>query len=228
MEKETPNIEGRIEALLFLFGSPVRIKKLADTLGVKIKTIEEGLESLKEKLKSLDRGLTIIEHEGKVQLATKPELNSILAKTIADDLDTPLTPASLETIAIVAYLGPCRRSLIEHIRGVNSSFILRSLLIRGIVEREPDPQRHNTFLYKVTFDFLRHMGVESRETLPDYDKYKNFADLFTASPQALPTEQADGGEENTSQIGEESVGEAKASESGSLDADSQENNETDN
>ena len=91
-------------------------------------------------------------------------------------MDTPLTPASLETLAIIAYLGPCNRALIEYVRGVNSTFILRSLMIRGLVERKPDPKRMNTFLYQVSFDFLRHMGLTRQGDLPDYEKYRKLKD----------------------------------------------------
>lgn len=169
---------------MFLYGEPVPVKKLAETLGAKNTQVEESLESLKSKLQAEDRGLSLVTSGEKVQLVTKPALSEVLSKAIQDDLDTGLTHASLETLAIVSYLGPCRRSLVEHIRGVNSSFILRSLMVRGLVEREPDPKRKNTFLYKVTFDFLRHMGVDSQESLPEFEKYREFVKLFTTKPKA--------------------------------------------
>lgn len=175
---DNTTLQGKLEALLFLLGEPVKISKLADILGVSQKEVEETVESLKESLKGENRGLHVILSEDLVQIATDPELNSLLSKIAEEELDSNLTPASMETLAIVAYLGPCRRSLIEHIRGVNSSFILRSLMIRGLVGREPDPKRANTFLYEVTFDFLRHMGVGSKEELPEYEKYKEFKNLF--------------------------------------------------
>ncbi len=181
MEQELPNIEGRLEAVLFLYGEPVKIKKLAETLGIKESSAEEHLEILQNRLQGIDRGLILIRSGDRVQLVTKPSLKDILSKAVQDDLDTGLTPASMETLSIIAYLGPCRRSLIDHIRGVNSSFILRSLMVRGLIERSQDPQRPNAFIYQVTFDFLKHMGLDSRESLPDYEKYRDFAALFTGS-----------------------------------------------
>jgi len=173
-------LQGRIEALLFLFGEPVKFKKLAEILETKPKEIKDAVFALSESLNADDRGLHIVVSDDLVQITTKPSLNPLLSKIAQEELDSNLTPASMETLAIVAYLGPCRRSLVEHIRGVNSSFILRSLIIRGLVERKPDPKRTNTFLYQVTMDFLRHMGVGSSEELPEYERYKEFEELFTS------------------------------------------------
>lgn len=179
MERKQPNLEAQIEALLFLYGEPVEKKKLATAIGASEEDITHALTGLQEHLKAENRGLALVAHSGRIQLTTKAELGDILARAIEDDLDTGLTPASLEALAIVAYLGPCRRSLIDHIRGVNSSFILRNLLIRGLIERTPDPERSNAYLYQITFDFLRHMGLTSRNELPELDKYQKFKDLFT-------------------------------------------------
>ena len=56
-------------------------------------------------------------------------------------------------------------------------------MIRGLVERKPDPQRANAFLYQVTFDFLRHMGVDKTEDLPEYEKYREFVEMFMNPPK---------------------------------------------
>lgn len=175
------NLQGKLEALLFLYGEPIKISKLADLLNVKSKEITEAIEALALSLREENRGLFIVESGDRVQLTTKPVLGELLSKIAQDELDSGLTPASIETLAIVAYLGPCRRSLIEHIRGVNSSFILRSLLIRGLVDRKIDPKRTNTYNYEVTPDFLRHMGVGSMGDLPEYEKYRDFEKLFTST-----------------------------------------------
>ena len=85
-----------------------------------------------------------------------------------DELKGDLSPASLETLAIIAYFGPVPRSRIDFLRGVNSSFTLRNLLIRGLVDRAPNPSRPNQFLYAASFETLRHLGVSSREELPEF------------------------------------------------------------
>ncbi|MBI2010732.1 MAG: SMC-Scp complex subunit ScpB [Candidatus Colwellbacteria bacterium] len=173
-----------LEALLFLYGEPVKFKKLADTLGRKENQIREELELLKQNLDQGERGLTLIIYDDRVQLTTKPELQPLIQKVVEAEMDTGLTPASLETLTIIAYLGPCSRALVEHIRGVNSSFILRSLLIRGLVERNPDPKHPNTYFYQVTFDFLRHIGLDTLEKLPDYEKYRELVKSYLGQDEA--------------------------------------------
>ena len=177
MDDDT-TLQAKLEALLFLFGEPVKFSKLAQILGVKEGEVEDTVNVLSESLKNADRGLHVVVLDDRVQITTKPALGPLMAKIAEEELDSELTPASVETLAIVAYLGPCRRSMVEHIRGVNSSFILRSLLIRGLVERELDPKRQNTYLYNVTLDFLRHMGIGATRELPEYEKYKEFTKLF--------------------------------------------------
>lgn len=171
-------LEAKLEALLFLYGEPVRVRKIAEVLGVKESELAGAIDELSVKLGNNDRGLHLVRSDGRLQLTTKPSLGLLLSTVAQDELDSGLTPASMETLSIVAYLGPCRRSLVEHIRGVNSSFILRSLLIRGLLERKPDPDRANAFAYQITFDFLRHMGVRQVSELPGYEKYRDFNDFF--------------------------------------------------
>lgn len=173
---ELNKLEAKLEAYLFLYGEPIKVDKLAKELEAKKEYIEKAVHSLKERLKGDARGVDIIVFDDKVQLTTKPELKPFLAKIVSEELDSPLTPASLETLSIIAYLGPCSRSMIEYIRGVNSTFILRNLMVRGLVLRSPDAKRPNTFLYQVSFDFLRHMGLSRPDELPDYEKYQKMKD----------------------------------------------------
>lgn len=172
------NLTAKVEALLFIHGEPVSIKKLASILKVKEESVKKALQEIEELLESGSRGLSLVTKDKKAQLTTSPELSAVIEKLTKDEFDTKLTPASLETLSIIAYLGPCRRSLIEHIRGVNSSFILRSLMVRGLVERNQDPEKTNSCVYQATFDFLNHMGVKSVEDLPEYEKYRELVKSF--------------------------------------------------
>lgn len=171
------NLEAKIEALLFLYGEPVKIDILSKELETGREEVEKAISSLDRRLKeSEDRGLELIIFDGRAQLVTKSELALLTSKIVKGELDAPLTPASLETLSIIAYLGPCNRALIDYIRGVNSTFILRSLIVRGLIERKPDPARANAFLYQVSFDFLKHIGLAQLEDLPDYEKYRKLKD----------------------------------------------------
>lgn len=172
------NLEAKIEAFLFLYGEPIGINKLAKELELKEAEVSAALGVLEKNLKAENRGLELIVFDSRVQLTTKAGLKPVTSKMVTEEMDTPLTPASLETLSIIAYLGPCARSLIDYIRGVNSTFILRSLMVRGLIERHPDPKRASAFLYQISFDFLKHMGITGPEELPDYEKYRQTVQSF--------------------------------------------------
>jgi len=166
----------QIEALLFIYGEPLETKKLAKILGAKEEETQSGLLHLEEELKKEGRGLVLIRDKTKVQLATKPEMAELLKDVAKQEFTEELSPASLETLAIVAYAGPITRADIEYIRGVNSSFTLRSLLLRGLVSREVDPKRMNAYIYSASFELLRHLGLSQNKDLPEYQKYKSLVE----------------------------------------------------
>jgi len=167
-----------LEALLFVYGEPVEIKRAAKILGISEKEVEESAAILASEYESSGRGLFLLKNESKLQLATKPELSKILSRLVEEEFEEDLTAAATETISVIAYAGPISRSHIEYIRGVNSSFILRSLMMRGLVERSADPRRQNIYLYSVSFDLLKKLGLDSSEKLPDYKKYRDMIDKF--------------------------------------------------
>ncbi len=129
-----------LEALLFIHGEPLSYKKIQSVLEIEKEELETLIKELKADLESDARGLQLISDREKVQLATKPEFNSILESFMKEEISEDLTPASLEALSIIAYLGPISRARLEYLRGVNSIVILRSLMIRGLVERFPDPE----------------------------------------------------------------------------------------
>ncbi len=172
------NLQAKIEALLFVYGEPVELKTLSEKLEATENETEAALLALRTELQNENRGLAMISSEDKYSLVTKPELSKIVQKVVKEEFDSELTAASLETLAIVSYLGPCNRAEIDYIRGVNSSFILRNLTIRGLVERKQDQNRGNAFIYNVSFDFLKHIGVPSVDSLPEHAKYRELVKSF--------------------------------------------------
>jgi segregation and condensation protein B len=175
---------GELEALLFHYGEPIEIKKAAKILKLKESEADDLINLLETGLKETEgRGLMLLRRGNSVQLATKPEFENINQALIEEEFREELSPASLETLSIIAYLGPVSRATVDFVRGVNSSFILRSLLMRGLIEREVSPERRNVYNYQVSFDFLKHMGLGSQEELPEYEKYKDIVEKFTAAPE---------------------------------------------
>ena len=181
-EKRAMNVVAAIEAILFLYGEPISIGRILATLkaeeALKHTTkdeVQNALDELRGKLEKEDRGLTLISssEENEVQLATKPLFAALFEAFIKEEFTESLSPASLETLSLIAYLGPLSRASLDYYRGVNSSFILRNLLIRGLIDRKPDPKKGNVYLYQASFDLLKYLGVKSSEELPEYQKFKN-------------------------------------------------------
>lgn len=170
-----------LEALLFAYGEPMSVKKIGALLGESADAVTRAADALRQKLEAAsDGGLCLLVNAGQYQLATKPSFASLVESLMKAETQEELTPASQETLAIVAFGGPIGRAEIEYIRGVNSSFILRSLLLRGLVDRAPDPERANAYRYTISFDCLKHLGVGSISGLPDYEKYRGLIEKFRA------------------------------------------------
>lgn len=166
------NLAGRLEAVLFIYGEPLEVKKIAKILGADEESVKTALRELNEVYRAENRGLHLIFSDNRVQIATKPEFGKLIQGFIKEEFQETLTPAALETLAIILYAAPIPRSVIDYIRGVNSSFILRALLLRGLVERANDPQKPQTYIYKPSFELLRHLGVSEIQELPDYQRFR--------------------------------------------------------
>jgi segregation and condensation protein B len=164
-------LESKIEGLLFYKGEDVEIKILASLLNAGVEEIEESLKKLEVSLKG--RGLVLVRKDDKVVLGITSELSSLIEGIRKDEITKELTKSSLETFSIVLYKNGVSRSEIDYIRGVNSSFILRNLLVRGLIEKITDPKDSRRILYRPTFDALSYMGVTSIDQLPNYSEVKN-------------------------------------------------------
>ena len=105
-------------------------------------------------------------------LGTSPENHDLIEKLKKDELSKDIGKAGLETLSIVLYRGPVRKSEIDYIRGVNSGSILRNLMIRGLIERKSDEKDQRSFLYVPTFDLLSFLGISELNELPEYEKVK--------------------------------------------------------
>ncbi|MCX6715820.1 MAG: SMC-Scp complex subunit ScpB [Candidatus Taylorbacteria bacterium] len=170
----------KIEAILFWKAEPVAIKKLASLLNESTDTIRQGIEQLEQGLKG--RGITLVQTDDDIMLGTAKELSPLIEQLTKDELTHDLGKAGLETLSIVLYQGPISRANIDYIRGVNSQFILRSLLIRGLVERIDNPEDARSFLYKPTLDLLSHLGITKISDLPEYYEVKNEIQNFKCPP----------------------------------------------
>jgi len=170
---EINDLKKHIESLLFISGEPMSLKNLIKVLEVNEEEIKIAIESLKSDFSGQNRGLIIVENSDLYQLTTSPASSDIISKYLKAALKEDLTPASLETLAIISYKGPMTRPEIDNIRGVNSSFIIRNLLIRGLIERDLDVKKANAYVYKISFDLLHKLGLEKIEQLPSFQEYNS-------------------------------------------------------
>lgn len=168
-EKRTERARA-LEAALFIYGEPMSFEKIQGLLKIEAHEVPQLVAELKASLQ--ESGLNLIEHEGSVQLTTHSDFAGMVGAIVKEELSEGLTSASLETLSIIAYAGPISRSRIDYVRGVNSSYILRNLLIRGLLDRKPDPSRPNAYLYSVSFEFLRHLGIGTMAELPQFEEYR--------------------------------------------------------
>ena len=106
-------------------------KRLAEILKVGQVEINEGIENLKASLSA--RGIVLLSNDDEITLGTAPELSEMIGALQKEELNKELSKASLETLSIVAYKNGATRAEIDYIRGVNSSFTLRALSMRGLV-----------------------------------------------------------------------------------------------
>ncbi|MBO5870612.1 MAG: SMC-Scp complex subunit ScpB [Clostridia bacterium] len=162
---ETP---AALEAILFACGGPVPFERLCDILGVNAEGLREAAAILKNKYSDdKENGIQLITVENAYQLCTKAYVAEYVKKALELRKAPPLSKASLEVLAIIAYNQPVTRSFIEMVRGVDSASIVASLVDKGLVaERGTLDAPGRPILFGTTDTFLRCFGLESIDDLP--------------------------------------------------------------
>ena len=159
--------EAQLEALLFVAEKPLSRREIGLLAGVDRATVDERLGDLEVSLAG--RGVRLVLVGDRVELATAPDAGALVAKYVGVDA-VRLSPAALETLAIVAYRQPVTRAAIERVRGVDSDYTVRALLHRRLIAeqgRSEAPGR--PILYGTGFEFLERFGLASLDELPPLD-----------------------------------------------------------
>jgi segregation and condensation protein B len=171
-------IDVLVEGLLFYKSSPQKKQTILKLFGITKEELFTALNILKERL---ELGATrIIETEEDVQLVTCPELAPIIEAMRKNEMKADIGKAGAETLAIILYQEPVSRAEIDRIRGVNSSFILRNLLVRGLVERAQNKNKGG-YEFTVSSALLAHLGVTSKRNLPDFVNIANALEQFNVT-----------------------------------------------
>jgi segregation and condensation protein B len=162
----TDDLDVYLEALLFIAERPLSTAEVAELAGVPALQAEGSLAALGERLAEDGRGLRVQRNDDAWQLVTAPEIGTRLAEYAARE-EARLSPAALEALAVIAYRQPCTRGDVERVRGVDSDYVIRSLMHRRLVAeigRRDTPGR--PILFGTTFTFLERFGMTSLDDLP--------------------------------------------------------------
>jgi segregation and condensation protein B len=174
LDAQTPAIQPNdrqmgavIESLLFVSGRPLQRAELRKLVGVDEERLMAALSALEYDLESQRRGLRLQRLGDQVQLVTAPEHARHVAALLGLPMTAKLTPAALETLAVIAYRQPMTRSQIEAVRGVNSDRALAGLIQYGLVIEVGRAQTvGRPALFATTAEFLQQFGLTSLEQLP--------------------------------------------------------------
>lgn len=163
-----------IEAMLFYKATPQKKSMLQKIFGVEGSDWDTAVTILRTRLEA---GATrLVETESELSIATAPELAEFIESLRKNELKGDIGKAGAETLAIILYREPISRAEIDRIRGVNSSFILRNLLVKGLVERE---SAGNGYQFRITPALLQSLGVTTKSQLPRFSDFMTAIDAFT-------------------------------------------------
>lgn len=164
-----------IEGLLFVSGNEgLSLHEIAEITEKDEFEIKETIKELYKDYQSTDRGIQIELLGNKFKLTTKQEHKDYYQKMTIEEANSTLSQSALETLAIIAYNEPITRIEIDEIRGVNSSYVLRRLLLKDlIVEVGRSSMAGRPKQYGVTSKFLDYFGLGSIDELPKLEKDEN-------------------------------------------------------
>ena len=163
-----------IEALLFYKAAPQSKTKLMKLFAVGEEDLLAAINTLQARLQTGATRLIVTDTE--IQLATAPELAEFIESLRKNELSGDIGKAGAETLAIILYREPISRAEIDRIRGVNSSFILRNLLVRGLIVRES--ATGNGYQFRISPALLQQLGVSQKQELPKFSEFMSAIDAF--------------------------------------------------
>jgi segregation and condensation protein B len=166
-DTKSPGLRACIEAILLVADEPVPVVVLAQVLERPRAEVATELSDLAEEYKSGDRGFDLREIAGGWRFYTREDCAPLVERFVSDGQEVRLTQAALETLAVVAYRQPVSRARVSAVRGVNCDSVMRTLVLRGLVEETGTDAETGAILYRTTAYFLERLGLASLEDLPD-------------------------------------------------------------
>lgn len=178
MNKQINQLSAQIEAVLSTKSEATKITDLAELTDSDAANIQQAIAHLKDDLEK--RGLKLIQHEGKVQLVSDPKHSDLIEQQRQQEVDTNLTKAQSEALAVIAYMSPVTKSVIDFVRGVNSRAVLRNLSTRGLINKQ---HKQDTTQFSLSSQALQHLGITNVQDLPKYKKTKKRLSEFVDTNQ---------------------------------------------
>lgn len=190
-----------VESILFAHGEPIEAEKLCAAAGVEADMPEKLVQLLIDRYESMGSALTVLKLGNSYQLAVKAEFFDYVRAALESKKNTPLSPAAMEVLTIVAYNQPVTKGFVEHVRGIDSSSVVNSLVEKNLLEeagRLDVPGK--PIAYKTTAAFLRCFQLSSLDdlpALPDSDGQVSFDEILISKDE-------DGSAEDVSDSGDSS------------------------
>lgn len=178
MNTQINQLSAEIEAVLSTTAETVSIADIAELTDSDVETTQRAISHLKNKLE--DRGLELIQHEESVKLVSDPKHSDLVAEKRQQEVDTNLTKAQSEALAVIAYMTPVTKSEIDFVRGVNSRAVLRNLSTRGLINKQ---HKQDTIQFSLSSQALQHLGITSIQDLPKYEQTKKRLSEFVKTNQ---------------------------------------------
>lgn len=184
---ELNEVKAGLEAILFAHAEPVPAARMAELLEVDLELVERLLLALRDSCEEPQRGVQLLHLESGWQFATKQQCGELVKKALDHRRNTPLSPAALEVLAIIAYNQPVSRGFVEQVRGVDSSSTVASLVEKELIAevgRLDLPGKPIAF--GTTDGFLRAFGISSLNELPPLhsEAPQDESELYPSSPLA--------------------------------------------
>ena len=201
LDRTPQEISGELEAILIMATEALSVEELAHAVSAEEAVVREALEALSEFYNETGRGFQLRNVAGGWRYATRPEHEEVIKTWIIEGQENKLTQASLETLAVIAYMQPVSRSRVSAVRGVNVDGVVRTLIARGLVEQEGNDEQTGATMLRTTDYFLERLGLASLADLPPIAPLlpdANQREQELAGPAGEPEENADetSGEEN--------------------------------
>ena len=178
------NLIAVLEGLLFVVGDEgISIEKLIRVLGISEEELQKIVDEYSKELNSNNRGLKLEKFNDNYKLVTKKEHAKYYKMLVDEEISDTLSPAALETLAIIAYNQPITRIMVDEIRGVSSVYVMRKLILKNLIKEVGKSEMPGRpILYGVTDQFLDYFGLKSLDDLPKIEKEETVQnqDLFAS------------------------------------------------